>query len=190
VTVRSVLASPVVQHVVAEITEPAGDGAGGFSRRKRTGVYRAVRMPVYDRFVAARREAMPAAYLVPARLGEIVELLRRQAVTVERLAQPWLAVVETFGVESLAVGPLFEGHHTVQVEGRWSAEERDTSLAAGWYVVSTDQPLGALAAYLLEPASEDGVVTWNLLDRELQGGADYPLLRVRAPPRAPRVALP
>jgi hypothetical protein len=39
VSVRSVLGPPTVQEVIAEITEPAGDGAGGFARRKRTGVY-------------------------------------------------------------------------------------------------------------------------------------------------------
>jgi hypothetical protein len=33
----------------------------------------------------------------------------------------------------------------------------------------------------LEPASEDGLATWNLLDRELQPHAAYPIVRVRAP---------
>jgi hypothetical protein len=46
-------------------------------------------------------------------------------------------------------------------------------------VVPTHQPLGVLAAYLLEPASEDGVVTWNLLDAELDAGRSYPILRSR-----------
>ena len=43
----------------------------------------------------------------------------------------------------------------------------------------TAQPLGILAAYLLEPASEDGVVTWNLLDTELATGRAHPILRSR-----------
>jgi zinc carboxypeptidase len=189
VAVRSVLAPPVVQEVIAEITEAAGEGAGGYARRKRTGVYRAVRMPVFDRFAPARREAMPAAYLVPARLREVAELLRRQGVAVELLPQPWHATAGAFAVDSLAVAPLFEGHRTVQVEGRWGGE-RDTALSAGWYLVRTDQPLGTLAAYLLEPASEDGVVTWNLLDRELRTGATYPILRLLSSPRLPAVALP
>jgi len=44
---------------------------------------------------------------------------------------------------------------------------------------STMQPLGVLAAYLLEPASEDGVATWNLLDDALSAGRPYPILRSR-----------
>jgi hypothetical protein len=190
VSVRSVLGPPTVQEVIAEITEPAGDGTGGFARRKRTGVYRAVRMPVFDRFVAARREAIPAAYLIPPRLHEIVELLRRQGVVVESLTEPWRAAAAEFLVDSVSVQPLFEGHRTVQVEGRWRSESFDTALVAGWYLLRTDQSLGVLASYLLEPASEDGVVTWNLLDRELQPGGRYPILRLRDSPRLPAITVP
>ena len=190
ISVRSVLGPATVQEVIAEITAPAGDGTGGFARRKRTGVYRAVRMPVFDRFMAARREAIPAAYLIPPRLREIVELLRRQGIVVESLTEPWRAAANQFSIDSVSVQPLFEGHRTVQAEGHWRSESFDTALVAGWYFVRTDQPLGVLASYLLEPASDDGVVTWNLLDRELQPGAAYPILRLHGSPRIPATTVP
>jgi hypothetical protein len=190
ISVRSVLGPPTVQEVIAEITEPAGDGTGGFARRKRTGVYRAVRMPVFDRFVAARREAIPAAYLIPPRLHEVVELLRRQGVVVEALTEPWRARTDEFLIDGVSVQPLFEGHRTVQAEGRWRSEPLDTALVAGWYLLRTEQPLGVLASYLLEPASDDGVVTWNLLDRELQAGGTYPILRLQGSSRVPATAVP
>jgi hypothetical protein len=190
VAVRSVLASPTTQPVVAEITRSAGQGAGGFARRQRTGVYRSIRMPVFDRFAAARKELVPTAYLLPPRLRSVVELLKRQGVEVDSLTQPWRGAIQAFAIESLTVGPLFEGHRTVQVEGQWTGEPGDTSLSAGWYLVPTAQPLGVLAAYLLEPASEDGVVTWNLLDREIAPGTTYPILRLRSRPRLPAVTLP
>lgn len=190
VSVRSALGPPTVQEVIAEITDAAGDGTGGFARRKRTGVYRAVPMPVFERFVAARREAIPAAYLIPQRLPEIVELLRRQGVVVESLTEPWRAAAKEFLIDSVSIQPLFEGHRTVQAEGRWRSETLDTALMAGWYLVRTDQPLGVLASYLLEPASEDGVVTWNLLDRELQPGATYPILRLHGSTRVPATTIP
>ena len=69
-----------MQEVVAEITQDAGDGTGGFARRQRTGVYRSIRMPVFDRFVAARQGSRPRGYLIPARLTDLVELLRRQGI--------------------------------------------------------------------------------------------------------------
>ena len=189
VAVRSRLASPTTQPVIAEITRSAGQGAGGFARRQRTGVYRSIQMPVFDRFAAARKELVPPAYLVPSRLRPVVELLERQGVEVDSLTQPWRGPVQAFTIESLTAGPLFEGHRTVQVEGQWTAEPGDTSLSAGWYLVPTAQPLGVLAAYLLEPASEDGVVTWNLLDREIAPGATYPILRLRSRLRLPAVTL-
>jgi hypothetical protein len=84
----------------------------------------------------------------------------------------------------VSVDSLFEGHRTVELAGRWTGGAADTTLSSGWFLVSTEQPLGTLAAYLLEPASEDGVVTWNLLDRELQVGSAYPILRAMRPTRA------
>jgi Zinc carboxypeptidase len=190
VTVQSVLGPPTTQDVVAEITEPAGDGAGGFARRRRTGVYRRLRMPVFDRFVAARREAMPVAYLLPPRMAEVVSLLRRQGIEVDSLTRSSSIRADAFQVDSITVQPLFEGHRTVQVEGRWGVEPVDTALSAGWYLLQTDQPLGVLAAYLLEPASEDGVVTWNLLDRDLRSGDIYPILRVQKPLRPSSTRVP
>ena len=41
--------------------------------------------------------------------------------------------------------------------------------------------LFALAAYLLEPQSEDGFCTWNFLDDELAVGKDVPVLRFPKP---------
>ena len=178
VAVRAVLGPPTRQRVIAEITEPAGDGNGGYARRRRSGVLRTIEMPVYDRFVAARREAIPEAYLIPGRLTQVVELLRRHGITVERTRVRVAGPLEAFTVDSVLRGPLFEGHHPVRVEGGWS-EGRTESAAPGWYLVRKAQPLGVLAAYLLEPASEDGVVTWNLLDGGLGPGRPYPILRSR-----------
>ena len=101
VAVRSMLGPPAGQPVIAEITEPAGEGNGGYARRRRSGIFRAIGMPVYDHFVAARREAMPAAYLVPTRFNDIVTLLRRQGIQVGRLLRPWTGSAERFAVDTL-----------------------------------------------------------------------------------------
>jgi hypothetical protein len=176
VAVRSTLGPPRRDRVIAEITGPAGEGNGSYARRRRTGVFRTIEMPVYDRFVAERKEALPEAYLIPERLMAVVELLRRQGIAVER-GSGRAARLERFLVDSVRHEPLFEGHRPTTVEGRWTPHSGETG--PGWYRVRTAQPLGVLAAYLLEPASEDGVVTWNLLDTELVPGRAYPILRSR-----------
>jgi hypothetical protein len=180
IAIRSVFAPPTQMDVIAEITERAGEGNSGFARRRPTGVFRTIRMPVFDRFVASRKEALPAAYLLPPQHSGVVELLRSQGIEVRRVLSPWRGNLEAFRVDSLPVQPLFEGHRTVTVDGSWRA--REGQIAPGWFLVSTDQRLGAFAGYLLEPASEDGLATWNFFDRDLRRGQEAPVLRVRTAP--------
>lgn len=180
VTVRSEYGEPVMRDVVVEITRPDNDGHGGYSRRIRTGEYRTIRMPVYDSFAPTRREAMPAAYLLPPASGEIVEHLLLQGVIVERVTEPWQAEVEAFMIDSIrAARNPFQGHRLVTVEGSWA--DFDGEGGAGWYLVPTNQRLGVFAAWLLEPASEDGLVAWGFYDRSLRRGETFPVLRTRAP---------
>jgi hypothetical protein len=188
VSVRATLAPPTMQDVIAELTERADEGSGGFARRRRTGVFRTIRMPVFDRFIAGRKEAMPSAYLIPPQHGHIAALLRGQGVEVRRLAGAWRGSGEAFRIDSLVVAPLFEGHRGVAVEGSW--RPRDLAVEPGWFLVSTDQGLGLFAAYLLEPATHDGLVTWNFFDRDLRRGQDAPVLRVREPLPIPLELLP
>ncbi|MEO6066578.1 MAG: M14 family metallopeptidase [Gemmatimonadota bacterium] len=189
VITRSILGPGVEQDVIVELTGPAGEGAGMYARRTRTGVFKTIRMPVFDHFVAARKEPLVEGYLLPPQHSAIVALLRLQGVVVERLTASWQGGVEAFKLDSVtAAGFPFEGHRTVSVEGAWSA--RNAQLPAGWYLVSTRQRLGVFAAYLLEPESEDGLVTWNQMDRDLRRNGEYPFLRVRNSLVVPRVIVP
>jgi hypothetical protein len=189
IVIRSRLAPPVVRTVVAELTRDAGEGAGGYARRQRTGVYRAIRMPVYDRFEAELSVSKPSGYVIPARLSQVVALLRRHGIAVDRTTMAWRTQLQLFRVERLHTDSLFEGHKPVTVTGRWQAVV-DSLVPGGAYLVNTDQPLGALAVYLLEPASEDGFVTWNLLDSELRPGSSYPIARLELPAAVPLTAVP
>ncbi|HEX6645306.1 MAG TPA: M14 family metallopeptidase [Gemmatimonadales bacterium] len=179
VAVRQRLAQPRMERVIAEVTLSDNDGSHGFARRRRTGEFRTVRMPVWDRFLPRRSEALPAAYLVPDGLQTVVALLRRQGIIVSRLPEGWAAPSESFELSSVTRSErAFEGHHLLQADGAWTAGP--DSASGVWWYVTTSQPLGVLAAYLLEPASEDGVVAWNFME-QLAAGTRYPVLRLRAP---------
>jgi len=180
VAVRERLAQPRMERVIVEITHSDNDGSHGFARRKRTGEFKRVRMPVWDRYTARRSEALPAAYLVPDSLQAVIGLLRRHGIIVTRLAAGWKAPSEAFTIDSVTRSPrTFEGHNVARAEGRWAAGP--DSASGTWWYVSTSQPLGVLAAYILEPAGEDGIVAWNMLDPGLASGMAYPIVRVRAP---------
>jgi hypothetical protein len=70
----------------------------------------------------------------------------------------------------------FQGHQEVSVTGHF--ERRDISVPAESIVVRTDQPLGRLVFYLLEPESNDSLGTWNLMDDALKPGAIHPAMKV------------
>ncbi len=73
----------------------------------------------------------------------------------------------------------FQKHKMVQAESERDPESQ--LIAAGTYVVRTDQPLGRLAAYMLECDSDDGLVFWNFFDEDLDTGKSYPVLRIAKP---------
>jgi len=62
-------------------------------------------------------------------------------------------------------GRSTQGHYPSLVEGQATLEER--GFPAGTYLVRTAQPLANVAAYLLEPHSDDGLIYWNYFDRYL-----------------------
>jgi hypothetical protein len=188
VTVRSTFAPARRDTVIFEVTRPAGEGGGGFARRQRTGEFRRMLMPVVDRFVATRREAIPAAYVLDAQWSEVIERLVRQGVVVERLDVAWRGESSRFRVDSITVQRPFEGHRAITVDGAWQAATAD-SAPAGSFLITTDQRLGMLTAFLLEPASEDGYTTWNFFDRALRVRGNHPVRKLDRVPAVPRTVV-
>jgi hypothetical protein len=158
----------------------AGFGGGGGGARGltvTTGDVTRVPMEVHDRFGAVRKEAMPAAYVFDATHADVVERLRRQGITLMQTSAPWIGPVGHFAVDSVARQRFFEGHCGSRVEGAWQPAVTDT-IPAGSIVVPTDQRFGMLAAFLLEPASEDGYFFWNFFDAALAGDRIAPVRRL------------
>ena len=146
---------------------------------RRSGIIRPVRMTVADRFEPTLTRAMPTGYALDATQTDAIRLLRQHGIVVQRFDTDWRTTVEIFVPDSVVSLQAFEGHRPVRLEGRWRRDTR--ALPAGSYLVSTAQPLGVLAVYLLEPESDDGLVTWNLFDRGLTIGAEAPVLRITGP---------
>ncbi len=122
----------------------------------------------------------PFGYLVPKRLTEIHRRLNLHGISVEALEEDLEVEVEVYRVDELKRAQQeYEGHHLVTLEVTPRIEMR--TIEAGTPIVRTGQPLGTLAAYLLEPQSEDGFCAWNFLDGELAVGKDIPILRFPIP---------
>ena len=128
-------------------------------------------------FRATRSVSRPRAYLVPAELTEVIDNLERHGIRMEVLRHDIELELEKYLILSVSRAErAFQGHRLASVECRL---ERQRSLVpANTVVVPMAQPLGSLAAYLLEPRSEDGLVTWNFFDEVLETQAFYPVRRL------------
>ncbi|MDV7397321.1 hypothetical protein RZS08_38325, partial [Arthrospira platensis SPKY1] len=88
---------------------------------------------------------------------------------------------QVFQIDSLSQAAReFQGHKMLRVEaGQYQALESEQRLS-GW-LLPVDQALGYLAFYVIEPMSDDGLLSWNFFDTlfETQGwqGVTYPILK-------------
>ena len=143
------------------------EGMGGRMRARptdRTATYNDV--PYYSRYAPTRTVPLPRGYFITVLDKAVIAKLMQHGIAVERLLEPVTATVQVFAVTGLTPSSRpNQGHYTSSVEGEFSAETRE--IPAGAYYVSTAQALGALAAYMLEPETDDGLVVWNFFDRYL-----------------------
>ena len=182
IAIRSQLAREGhVEDLIVEMLERTSDTARtepGVRRGfRRTGRTRVARVPVIDRFEPVLEQTLPFAWVIPDEQETILGTLRANGIFVERVTGATPLRVERFSIDSVVKAPnAFQGHQEVRLAGRWNADT--LTVPAGTYVVRANQPLAILALYLLEPQSDDGLVTWNFMDAWLRPGSPYPLLRV------------
>ena len=194
VPIRSTMtAAPDSTGVIAEVIERTGDStrtqAGVPKGRRRSGRFLTVKMPVFERFRPTLAEPMPTRYVIPESDTQAVRVLRQHGITVGQARQsPSDTQLETeayvFAIDStVAASRPFQGHREMRLTGAWRKEAR--RITAGSFIVATNQPLGLLAVYLLEPQSDDGLVTWNFFDSHLRPGGIYPVFKTGGAPPTP-----
>lgn len=172
------LAEPV-EILVGEVTKRTNPRTGFAMTAMVPDRFTPVRMIDYGAFAATRTVPVPAAYVFRDEPGlrPVRDLLLLHGVAVEAVTAPAELEVQSFAVESVRRSDrAFQKHREVKLTGR--AEAGRVAFPAGSYLVRTAQPLAALASYLLDPESDDGVVTWNLLDADLAPGKVAPIFRL------------
>lgn len=172
-----------VQPVRYELLARTGDSSRtqpGVPRGiRRTGEIRTHPMPVFDRFVPRSVMPLSAAYLVPASDTSLIRRLRAHGIAIVRTEGEYDTTrgFDAFTVDSVVRAPRpFQGHNEMRLSGRWAPAPAPPS-PRGWFFVDMHQPLALVAAYLLDPESEDGFTTWNGFDAELSVGRPHPVMR-------------
>jgi hypothetical protein len=186
------VAAPDSVGVVAEIVERTADSTrtqpGVPKGRRRSGRFVTVKMPVFERFKPTMYAGLPDRYVISAGDTQVVRVLRQHGISVTQASgssSPGAAVAASvFEIDSAVPSQRpFQGHREMRLAGKW--RQIMQRIEPGSFIVETSQPLGPLALYLLEPQSDDGLVTWNYFDSELKRGQLFPVFKVGGSPPIP-----
>jgi hypothetical protein len=157
----------------------------GRARMRRTDKKRNYSVPYFVDFVPKRSIRFPYGYLIPVSVPGVVEKLLQHGIMVEKVTEPVTLEVESFQLKEIKPATrLYQGHYMNSVKGEYSTVQKE--FPEGTLFISTAQPLGSLAAYLLEPESDDGLFVWNYFDHFLasqwrRGPQAAPVYRVMKP---------
>lgn len=148
--------------------------ANGRKNYRRTERQKDVTVPYYIDYYPTKNIRFPFAYLITTTDPVILDVLKIHGLRLEKLLSDSKIEVQQFEISDLkGAARLNQGHYTNTINGTFISNT--ITFPAGTIVVRTAQPLGNLAAYLLEPQSNDGLVFWNFFDRYLvpQWGIGY-----------------
>ncbi len=142
-----------------------------------------VAMKDYGVFAVTRSQPMPKGWIIPKALAESPRLaaaherLRWHGIKIQEVAAEAQLPVERFTIAEITKAPRpFQGHQEARLKGAF--DKIQLTVEAGALFVPANQPLARLAFYLIEPESDDGLVTWNVIDDGLAVGQTYPIYRV------------
>jgi len=141
-----------------------------------------VMMKDYGVFAATRSLVLPKGWVIPrgttnGRLTAAIEHLRWHGVRIDELPADVQLGVERFSIAEITRAPKpFQGHQETRLKGTF--DKAQLTVPAGSLYIPANQPLARLAFYLIEPESDDGLVTWNIINEGLELGQTYPIYRV------------
>ncbi|KPJ91898.1 MAG: hypothetical protein AMS18_08425 [Gemmatimonas sp. SG8_17] len=140
---------------------PPGPGGG-----EREVEYELLRLPVFTKFEPTRTTTRPWGYVLPPQLATVVPLLLDHEIAVQRLAEPTSLDVEVYYATELDNSEYFQGHYLNKVTAVKRAET--VEFPTGSFFVPAGQPKANLISYILEPETDDNLITWGFLDTHLE----------------------
>ena len=159
--------APVTETLLGMSWEARPSPVTGRSEVAWTGRPVTTQVPVRYTDVAAKTVSRPRAYWIPPAWQDVIARVELHGIRTERIASPREIEVDVCRLENVALARVpFEGR--VPVSATCRVERRRERLPAGSVRVPMDQPLGALAAILLEAESEDSFLQWGFFHPVLQ----------------------
>lgn len=128
--------------------------------------YRPRMVDVFLEWQPTRTTTRPLGYVLPVSMARAVPLLLDHGITVHRFTAPASLQLEVYDATDVVRDSYFQGHYLKKVVVDRST--RMVEVPAGAYFVSTGQSKGNLISYLMEPETDDNLITWGYADHLLE----------------------
>ncbi len=128
--------------------------------------YELLRLPVFTKFEPTRTTTRPWGYVLPPQLAHVVSLLLDHEIAVQRTSEPLSLDVEVYYATSMDNSEYFQGHYLNKVTATKRTET--VEFPTGSFFVPSGQPKSNLISYIMEPETNDNLVTWGFLDTFLE----------------------
>jgi len=123
-------------------------------------------VPVWLRWTPTRTTSRPVGYLMPPAMAGVVPLLMDHDIAVYRFTESTSVDAEVYYATEVRTESYFQGHYLKAAEVE---KEPDTiDVQAGWFWIPTAQSMGNLITYLMEPETDDNLITWGWTDHILE----------------------
>jgi dipeptidyl-peptidase 4 len=123
-------------------------------------------VPVYLRWEPTRTTTRPVGYLLPPAMAAVVPLLLDHDIAVYRFRTPTQVDAEVYYATSVNRDSYFQGHYLKSVDVVKESERLD--VVPGWYWIPAAQSRANLISYILEPETDDNLITWGWTDHVLE----------------------
>ena len=123
-------------------------------------------VPVWLKYDITRTTPRPVGYVLPPAMASVLPILLDHDIAVYRFTAPATLDTEVYYATKVRRDSYFQGHYlkSVEVEKRVEA----TEAVPGWYWIPTAQSRANLISYLLEPETDDNLITWGWTDHILE----------------------
>jgi dipeptidyl-peptidase 4 len=128
--------------------------------------YRAETLPIFLEYEPVRTATRPLGYVLPPAMGRVIPTLLDHGIVVHRFTEPVDLELEVYDATAVRQDTYFQGHYLKAVAVQSATDT--VAVPAGAYYVSTAQSRGNLIAYLMEPETDDNLITWGYADHLLR----------------------
>ncbi len=122
--------------------------------------------PILTKWEPTETVTRPWGYLIPPNLTKVVPLLLQHDISVKKLTEPIELEVETWYATEVTHDQYFQAHYLKSLKAEKRTET--VTLPAGSFFIPSGQASSNLISYLMEPVTNDNLVTWGYLDNVVQ----------------------